>query len=91
MDDRELIERLAELNPDALYADGLQAALIGYVERFGQPAVALYDREKCIEVLQEGGMSREQAEEYFEVNVIGAAVGPGTPAFATLVKKDTPE
>lgn len=34
------------------------------------------------------GMSLEDAEEFFEFNVIGSWVGDGTPCFATLIKKD---
>jgi hypothetical protein len=83
------MENLSEINPDALLADGFEDALIGYVERFGQPTVALYDREKCIGVLMKrDGMSREDAEEFFGFNVIGAWVGENTPAFATLEEQN---
>lgn len=43
--------------------------------------VAVYSREKCIDILIEGGCDREEAEEYFEFNVSGAYVGPQTPIF----------
>ena len=49
-----IIEELGELNPDALLADGLEGALIGIVARFGMGPVALYDRDKCIEIFTEG-------------------------------------
>ena len=79
---------LKDLNEEMLLADGFEDALIGYVERFGCPTVALYDREKCIEVLMKrDGMTNEEANEFFEYNVIGAYVGENTPAFATIVKK----
>jgi hypothetical protein len=72
---------------EALLADGFEDALIGYVEIFSN-AVALYDRDKCIEILMEGSsMSEEEAIEYFEFNVVGAYVGPKTPAFATLMSR----
>jgi len=77
---------LADLHPDALFADGLEDAVIGYVERFGMEPIALYDREKCIKILISEGMSEEEAEEHFGFNIIGGWVGEGTPAFATLVK-----
>jgi len=77
-------EEVAEIAPDALFADGFDAALIGVVERASQSTVALYDREKCIEILMKQGSSREEAIEYFEFNVAGAWEGEQTPAFATF-------
>lgn len=70
---------------DALQAEGFEDALIGYVERYGMTPVALYDRERCIQILMERHeMSREDAEEFFGTEIMGAWVGEGTPAFATL-------
>jgi hypothetical protein len=80
-------EWLGEIDPEMLLADGLEDALIGYVERFGQPALALYDRDKCIEILMtRDGMDYEGAVEFFEFNTLGAWVGEHTPVFATLRK-----
>jgi hypothetical protein len=80
-----LKEEIAEANPEALLADGFEGALIGHVERFGMAPVALYDRTRCIEILMKrDGMSHDDAEEFFCFNTIGAWVGDGTPAFATL-------
>lgn len=84
----EIKEQVAEINPGALLADGFEQALIGYVERATQPPLALYDRQKCIEILMlRDGMSHEDAEEFFEFNVIGAWMGDNTPAFATIPQK----
>ncbi len=78
-------EWLEGIDPDMLLADGFEAALVGIVERFGQPCLALYDREKCIAILMErDGMSYEDAIEGFEFNTLGAWVGEHTPAFATF-------
>lgn len=79
---------ISEVNEEMLFADGFDDALIGYVERFGQPPLALYDREKCIGILMQEGMSHEEAEEFFEFNVIGAWMGENTPCFATLMPLD---
>jgi hypothetical protein len=84
-------ETLGELNPEALTADGLDGALIGYVERFGMPPIALYDREKVIRIFMSEGSTREDAEEHFSFNVIGGWVGEGTPAFATIIKEERGE
>lgn len=71
---------------DVLFADGFDDAIIGYVERFGQEPIVLYDRNKVIKTLAKD-MPVSDAEEYFEFNVIGAWVGDKTPAFATIIKK----
>jgi hypothetical protein len=56
------LEALAELNPDALLADGLEAALVGYTVNHHHPIVAVYDIDKCIDVLVErDGMTAEEA------------------------------
>ena len=84
----EIKEQVAEINPDALLADGFEQALIGYVERACQPPIALYDRQKCIEILMlRDHMSINDANEFFEFNVIGAWMGDNTPAFATVLQK----
>lgn len=86
MDRRDV---LAEANEEMLFCDGFDEALIGVVERFGQNPLALYDRDKCIDILMKQGIKdRDEAEEYFCFNTIGAWVGENTPCFATLLKKD---
>jgi len=79
-------EKLQENFPEVweeghLTADGFEDAFVGVGRQFTKP-VAVYDREKCIEVLvARDGMSMEEAEEYFEYNVQGAYVGEDTPIF----------
>ncbi|MBC41424.1 MAG: hypothetical protein CML19_04220 [Pusillimonas sp.] len=79
-------QRLEENFPDVyeeglLVADGFEAAFIGVGRQFNKP-VAIYDREKCIDILiTRDNMDFEQAEEYFEYNVQGAYVGEDTPIF----------
>lgn len=76
----EIRERLEEMNPEALLADGFDAALVGVARRCGQPTLAVYDYELGLRVLMErDGMTRDEAAEYMEFNVVGAWVGPGTP------------
>jgi hypothetical protein len=58
-------------DPDTLFADGFEDALIGIGRQFNRE-LALYDYEKCIEILMErDGMSREDAIEFFEFNTAG--------------------
>jgi len=78
----DVVEALA--GHEALLADGFEEALVGYAQRFST-VFALYDRQRCIDILVErDGMAHDEAEEFFEFNVVGAWVGEGTPAFATF-------
>lgn len=72
-------EEIASLNPESLFADGFDNALIGYdASSFG----AVYDYDKCMTVLiDRDGMSYEEAHEYMEFNVVSAYVGDFTPSF----------
>lgn len=77
-------EEIADIIPEALFADGFDEAIIGYIQRF-ELIVVLYDARKCIKILMTNdNMSEEEAIEYFEYNVLGAWVGDNTPAFAFL-------
>lgn len=77
-------EEITDFIDDALFADGFDEAIIGYVQRCGM-SVVLYDAQKCIEILIfDEGMTEEEAHEYFEYNVLGSWVGDNTPVFAYL-------
>jgi hypothetical protein len=67
-------------NPNALFADGLDEALVGIARRCGQPTLAVYDYEVGVKVfMQRDGMTYEDAIEWMEFNVVGAWMGEGTP------------
>ena len=76
-----------------LLADGFEAAFIGVAMRFGwYEPVAVYDYNKCIEILMgDAGvvMSYEEALEHFNFNIIGAWVGEQTPIFIAGVDLET--
>ena len=83
---REALERvkgyLESYELTVLLADGFEDAFIGLMYRFTNAPVAAYDRAKCIQILMErDGMGEDEAEEFFEFNVIGAYVGELTPCF----------
>jgi hypothetical protein len=64
------------------FADGFDDAALGYIERPGQPAVVIYDIQRCLKILVErDGMTPGEAEEYVYYNAVGAWVGYGTPGF----------
>lgn len=82
---RNLIsEFILEYYPDEqdkiLLADGFDEAFLGIGCSCGGNNVAVYDRNKCIKIL-ERDMSATEAEEYFSFNTEGAYVGDYTPLF----------
>ena len=80
------IDIVKENNPDALLADGFDSCILGVCARFGWPSLIAYDYEKCIALLmRRDGMSYSDAIDFFEVNVMGAWVGEGTPVFVSTV------
>jgi hypothetical protein len=79
-------DRLAEINPEMLLADGLEDALIGVTSNHHHSQVAVYSHEKCIKILMDrDGMSEEEAEEFFQFNTLGAYVGQHGPLFVAEV------
>ena len=63
-------------------ADGFEQAFIGVGRQFNKE-LAIYDRGKCIKILSQN-MPSDEAEEYFEFNVVGSYVGELTPVFVDL-------
>jgi len=61
------------------------SCVAGTVERAGIPGtITCYDTEKVLATLRKNhGMSAEDAQEWFEFNVLGAWWGEGTPCFIT--------
>jgi hypothetical protein len=70
-----------ELDPDTLYANGFEDALIGMGWQHTK-LLAVYDYNKCVEILIESEeMTHEEAIEWMEYNVVGSYVGEYTPIF----------
>jgi hypothetical protein len=95
-------EDIAEINPDALFCDGFDEAIIGMAERINLGPVVAYDVEKIIEILMkdmevdpddledgrtEEDVKREMAYDYFYFNVQGAWMGEFTPIFITKKRR----
>lgn len=83
---QEIQDEIIRLDENALFADGFEDALVGYVSH---PSVVLaaYDREKCIKILMERDrMSMEEAEDCFSFNTENAWVGIHTPVFLTQMR-----
>lgn len=74
-------DQLAEQNPEALLADGLERAYIGVTMNQHHTQVACYDFWKCVEILEADGMTEDEAIEFLEFNTLGAYVGDHGPLF----------
>ena len=73
-------EELADIsgNPEMLFADGYDDALIGYTDS----GVAVYSIEEIIMIMvNEEEMTEEDALEHFYYNVAGSYVGEYTPIY----------
>lgn len=73
------IDLLLEHLPDdieMLKADGFDEAIIGYEENSYR---LIYSTSKCIQILEEEGMTTEDALDHFYYNVQGSYVGEQTP------------
>jgi hypothetical protein len=78
----EILELLAEENPDALTWDGFDEAVIVIVNRACQSSLALYSVPLCVEILcKRDGMSENDAHEYLEFNTPQAYMGHMTPLY----------
>ena len=57
-----------------------EEAFLGSLRKFGQTVpVAVYDYEKCLDILVKQGMDVIDAYEWLEVNTLGGYLGEGTP------------
>ena len=75
---QDLKERIEEINPDAMLADGLDDALAGYDSR----GRAVYHIEEILGILMvRDGMTEEEAVEFFDFNIECAHVGQFTPIY----------
>lgn len=62
-----------------LLVEGADDAILGFIQRCGQPPVAVYDNDRLIAHFMAQGMTFEEAVEWIDYNIIGAWVGEGTP------------
>lgn len=83
----ELNDRISDIiGPDetVILADGFEEAIIGVGSQYTGTPCMIYDKQKCIEIL-ERDMSYEEAVEYFDFNVGCAYVGASTPIFIDVI------
>lgn len=81
----DLLEHLAELNPEALIPDGLEDAFVGYTLNHHHAHVAVFDYGKYIDILvSRDGMTYEDADEFLQFNTLGAYVGENGPLYVEM-------
>jgi hypothetical protein len=76
-----------ECYPDdkIIVMDGFDDAFVGIGAQQHKPPIAVYDRDKCIDILMSrDGMSWEDAVEFFDFNTVGAWVGEQTPLIMSV-------
>ena len=76
-------EKIASYLEECLFLEPemFDEAIIGIASCAGREDVVAYDRSRCIELLMAEGMDRDEAEEFFEFNTVGAYMGEMTPVF----------
>lgn len=81
---------LNEYAEGSILLDGLESAIVGVVEEFGNGPRILYSKDKILEILQErDGMTHSEAEEFFDFNIIGGYFGKQNPVFLDRSLKPT--
>jgi len=71
-----------EFAEGAVILDGLDDAIIGIVEEFGNGPRILYSKDKILTILcDRDGMSIEDAEEFYGYNIVGLYAGEQNAVF----------
>lgn len=79
--ENELLKWIDETFEVIIYPKGFEDCIVGVGERFGGPPMAALDIEKMLKKMEKEGMTREEAIEYFEFNILGAYVGEENPIY----------
>lgn len=74
-----------EYAENAVLLVGLEDAIIGVVEEFGNGPRILYSKDKIINILIErDGMDELEAIEFYDFNILGLYAGEQNPLFLTI-------
>jgi hypothetical protein len=69
----------------AILLDGLESAIVGIVEEFGNGNRVLYSKQKILNILQERDlMTMGEAEEFYDYNILGLYAGEQNAVFLDL-------
>jgi hypothetical protein len=71
-----------EIAEGAIILDGLDDAIVGVTEEFGNGRRILYSADKIIAILMErDGMTWHEAVEFYDYNILGLHAGEQNPVF----------
>ena len=71
----------------AIILDGLDDAIVGIVEEFGNSPRILYSKDKILQILQDrDGMTYEESEEFYDYNILGLHAGEQNAVFLVTIK-----
>jgi hypothetical protein len=71
-----------EFAEGAIILDGLDEAIVGITEEFGNGRRILYSKDKIIDILMErDGMTWHEAVEFYDFNILGLHAGEQNPVF----------
>lgn len=82
-----LDQLIDELGDETIVYPEFEDCLVGYVEDFGKPRRAVYDKDKVIEKLCLELTHIEAIEHYYH-NILGGYIGETTPSFITILKDE---
>jgi hypothetical protein len=69
----------------AILLDGLEGAIVGIVEEFGNGKRILYSKSKILSILQiRDGMTEQESEEFYDYNILGLYAGEQNAVFLDL-------
>ena len=69
----------------AILLDGLEGAIIGIVEEFGNGKRILYSKRIILSLLQtRDGMNEQESEEFYDFNILGLYAGEQNAVFLDL-------
>ena len=69
----------------AIILDGLDSAIIGITQEFGNGPRILYSKNKILEILQERDeMTHSEAEEFYDYNILGLYAGEQNPIYLDI-------
>jgi len=79
-----LIDLITDLNEQAVILFGFDDAIIGIAEAKGKFPQVVYAKEVVLDIIQSDGISREEANEYFQRIIVDQNSGEEGPLFLTF-------
>jgi len=81
----EILDEIVCVCEEVLKADGFDNCVIGLCESANGQTVIAYDKQKMIKTMVDrDGITYEEAEEYYDYNILGSYMGSSTPVYIEL-------